>query len=337
MHNIAIVHFCYMINDWYEKLSNQLERAKLSGLYDAAKEYHLVVTDASKEKHRLESILSNYTKIKLDYHNDNKLYETYAIQKVHELGLANSNLNILYFHNKGVYNNGIKNYNSKEISVLKKESVLNFIEILEYFLIDKWEDCVNKLNEGYHIVGVNCVFGQWWGNFWWTRSEYLKTNEDFKFNENIDSRWKCERWIHIGNSIHATPEFKPYEFYHFWCDNYYTVIPKCFYDGTDRSKIDIIIHKAEYGYFAEAQHELQPLPLHENITYDVTDVIKQYFLSKEDCLFDVYLNQNILPIIEYPHIDKRLRIQYSINNDDIIYTASSIPDTQIQFITKIQL
>ena len=336
MPNTAVVHFCYMAGSWEDILSQQLSRVCQSGLYDYSNEYYLVVTDVNNEKEKLDNILINYPKIILEYHPNNRLYETLAIKKVQQLGRNNQDLNILYFFSKGVTNNGIKNYKTKEVSLLKQKSVKNYREILEYFLIDNWKECVDKLNEGYHIVGMNCVFGMWWGNFWWTRSEYVKSNEEFTFNEG-DSRWKCERWIHIGNPIHSTSEFKPYEFYHFWCDNYYTIIPKYLYDKTDKSSIKYNIHKAEYGYFAEAQHEAQPLPLDENIIFDITEQVKEYFEKSESNKFDIYIEQKDLPVIDYPNLDKRLRIYYSTNIDDTIYVVSSIPDTQPQFITKIQL
>lgn len=336
MSNIAVVHFCYMTNNWKDILCHQLLRVYQSGLYDHSDEYYLVVTDINNEKDKLDNLLINYPKIILDYYPDNKLYESNAIKKVQELSKHNQNLNILYIHAKGVSNNGIKNYKTKEVSLLKQESVKNYKEILEYFLIDNWKECVDKLNEGHHIVGVNCVFGMWWGNFWWTRSEYVKLNEEFTFNEG-DSRWKCERWIHIGNPIHPTPEFKPYEFYHFWCDNYFTIIPKYLYDKTDKSLIKYNIHKAEYGYFADAQHEAQPLPLDEDIVFDITEQVKEYFEKSNSSKFDIYIEQKDLPTIDHPNLDKRLRIYYSTNSNKTIYTASSIPDTQPQFISKIQL
>jgi hypothetical protein len=325
-----------MTNNWRDVLYHQLLRVYQSGLYDYINEYHLVVTDVNNEKDELDDLLVTYPKIILNYYPDNKLYETHAIQKVQQLGRDNENLNILYFHTKGVSNNGIKNYKTKEVSFLKQKSVENYKEILEYFLIDNWKDCIKKLNEGHHIVGVNCVWGMWWGNFWWTRSEYVKLNEEFTFNEG-DSRWKCERWIHIGNQIHPTPEFKSHEFYHFWCDNYFTIIPKYLYDKTDKSSIRYNIHKAEYGYFADAQHEAQPLPLDEDIVFDITEQVKEYFEKSNSSKFDIYIEQKDLPIINYPNLDKRLRIHYSTNLDNTVYIVSSIPDTQPQFISKIQL
>lgn len=334
MSNIALVHFCYMANDWEDRLTQQLNRIYNSGLYDELKEYYLVVTDVNNEKEKLDILLSKYPKIILEYYSNNKLYETYAIQKVHQLGLNNSNLNVLYIHVKGVFNN-LKNFKTKETSQQKKESIESFIEMLEYTLIDNWKKCIDKLNEGHHIVGVNCVYGMWWGNFWWTKSEYLKTNREFVFDENKDSRWKCERWIHIENPIHSTPDFKPYEFYHFWCDNYYTKFPKYLYDGTNKSTIQFNIQKAEYGYIAEAQHEMDFLPIDENVTIDVTEFFKKTYTNN----LDIYLYDK-LPLITNiePHWNLKLKIHYTTNIDpENIYFVSSIATTRLEEITKIQI
>lgn len=332
MDNIALVHFCYMINDWESKLKNQIDRIFKSGLYFSLKEYHLVVTDVSNQKQNLLEIIKNYPKINLSYFSNNSLYETNAIKKVEYLAFNNSNLNILYIHVKGITNYNIKNYKTKEISLQKAESVESFIEMLEHTLIDNWQRCVEKLNEGYNIVGLNCIGGWWWGNYWWSNSEYLKKGNKFTFDEIKDAgnRWKCERWVQVDNPLSHTIGFKKYEFYHFLCDPYYTLFPKYLYERN--SDIEFYIQKVEYGYFSEAQHEAQSIPLDYDIIKDVTHFFEKKYIGRLKLSYKDNF-PNIDDSVFKPHYEVKIKVYYNTNIDpENTYFVSSIPSNLKELI-----
>lgn len=348
MRDVVIVHYCYMVNDWYTKLINQLKRVYVSGLYKECTNYYLVVTDVNNEKFILDEILKIYSKITLLYYPNNQVYEGYAIQKIYELGLNNSNLNILYLQVRGITNT-LKNFNTKEPSALKKISVTYYVEMLEYFLVDNWKVCLDKLNNGYHMVGVNCIHGMWWGNMWWVSSDYLKTNEPYIIEEPEKNRWRAESWVVIKNPFHATPEYKSFEFYKHWCDTHYSVIPKYLYDGTDRNSLEFTIHKAEYGYFAEAQHEHQPMPWNTDYIVDVTNLVKSYISDYNIKFLDIYIDPSLLPKITFPKyredigievgddwwVDRKLKIYYSTNEDTNVYVVASMANQFPNIISKI--
>ena len=42
---IIVVLYCFMVDDWENRLNDQLNRMKSSLLYDESNEIHLVVTD----------------------------------------------------------------------------------------------------------------------------------------------------------------------------------------------------------------------------------------------------------------------------------------------------
>lgn len=267
---IAVVLYCYSINDWEERFKRQIERVKSSGLYDGADEIYVYISDPlNNSEEKIKNILLNYPKIILHYTTINHGEGYRAICKVDELGKQNDNYKILYFHTKGVFNK-YKNFVNQEIDDLKVKSVNCWVEMMEYFLIDNWKTCVDKLDE-YDTVGVTCNGNWWWGNFWWTKSSHLKKNipmSDFYGG----SRWQAEDWLHGANN--DKQNIKPYEFYKFYFDGHYSIIPKYFYDGTDISNIKINIIDAKFGYFSEQKDEGRGIQNEENKIFDVTEQIR---------------------------------------------------------------
>lgn len=102
----------------------------------------------------------------------------------------------LYFHTKGSAANYLNHLKSEEIAWRK---------YMEYFNIELWKKNV-KLLDDYDTVGVNYRKKNSWhldhysGNFWWSKSKYLKTLDDVnnvKINENRN-RYKAEMWVLSG-------------------------------------------------------------------------------------------------------------------------------------------
>lgn len=75
---------------------------------------------------------------------------------------------LLYFHTKGI--------------TRWSPTIQDWRELMEYFCIDRWQDAMAKLDEGYDAVGCNrnLVGPEWpdsWhfaGNFWWARVASLE-------------------------------------------------------------------------------------------------------------------------------------------------------------------
>jgi hypothetical protein len=68
----------------------------------------------------------------------------------------------------------------------------------DYFNIENWTDCIEKLDEGFDCCGVNWLpelnppcFS---GNYWWANSSYLKTLPRIN-NLNIQNLNRGEFWI----------------------------------------------------------------------------------------------------------------------------------------------
>ena len=320
---IAVVCYCYTINDWEEKLTRQINRIYSSGLYDNANELYLYISDPdNKFRSIVENILKEYPKFILDYTNINYGEGYLALCKVDDLARSSNDYKILYFHTKGVFNK-FKNFDTKEINTLKISGVECWVELLEHFVIDKWKDCVDKLDE-YDTVGVTNMGNWWWGNFWWVRSSHVQKNIPFKKYYN-GSRWVCEGWLHDSNT--EKNSIKPFEWFHFQYDPYYTIIPKYFYDGTDISQIQFNIVKAEYGYFAEQRDEGRRLGDVETKTIDVTDTTKELVGQQNNKRIYLHAFQVAKGIDPAQNKEKIVRITFRTNidpeNEYIISSFSS--------------
>ena len=113
---------------------------------------------------------------------------------------------VLYLHTKGIKHDK----NDKKIR--------DWREMMEYFLIDKWEECIELLKE-YDGVGCdlqeqkninNIAPTHFSGNFWWAKGEYLLKNKDrlgqqkYKYDSNLQSFVLDEK---VDNSTFPSVEF----------------------------------------------------------------------------------------------------------------------------------
>ena len=125
---------------------------------------------------------------------------------------------------------------SKGVSKLNQRGRINPIKswrnYMEYFIIDKYNNCIVELNSGVDAVGVklrptpkgnpNNTLMFWWGksnispipkhfsgNFWWSKSDYIKKLPDIKILSKYD-RHEAEFWIGYMNgnlkSLHDSKE-----------------------------------------------------------------------------------------------------------------------------------
>lgn len=113
----------------------------------------------------------------------------------------------LYLHHKGV------SYENEP----EDSPNADFRRLLEYFNIQQWRECIEALDRGYDVSGVNWwdAYGAWHfpGNFWWAKSSYLKTlpelvpphTVDYKRQLTVgsfDDEWyraEAEVWIGLNN------------------------------------------------------------------------------------------------------------------------------------------
>jgi hypothetical protein len=266
---IAVVYYVSLMNDWKERTQMIFDRMKTSGLYDAAAELYFVAADTENKFDEMISFMKEYPKFIIEYEPRNLGSEYRGVKRVEEIGRRKDDYNILYLHSKGVYNKFVNVSNKEGIHQLKVDGVNSWLDLMTYYTVDKWTECVEKLQEGYDTAGTRNVHRWWWGNFWWATSKHIKQLKPF----NPGSRWDCESWIHEGRPNAEWENIKFHEQYKFSYHPYYTVLPRYVYDDSDKSDITYVIHKAEYGCFNEQQDEGRPLP-GTPVVVDVTDAIK---------------------------------------------------------------
>jgi hypothetical protein len=105
---------------------------------------------------------------------------------------------VLFFHTKGITHDDIPNRDWRNY--------------MEYFTIERWRDCIAKLDEGYDCCGVlwNCdqagnYHPHFSGAFWWATTDYINTLDHSYLTS--ANRYDGEFWI--GTNKKA----KVYEFH----------------------------------------------------------------------------------------------------------------------------
>ena len=334
---IYVCFYCFAVNDWKERLTNQIRRMKNSGLYDAAKSIHLYISgeqpisdvienpNEGPQKEEAEKILLDFPKIELNYTAYNYQEGFLALSKIHQLSQEDPNGKFLYFHTKGVFNK-YKNFETKEIDESKIESLNSWVEMLEYFTIDRWQDCVDKLSE-HELTGMISYHGWWWGNFWWAASSYISNCVDYGDGGGRD-RWCSEAWLHETNE--NRDNVKRFEFYPVLIDYGFCKIPKYFYNNSvNKDDVQINILKAEYGYFG-VQRDEGRLPPVEAVLFDVTDKVKE-MMERDEIQPNALFDHDIAPHLNKCQHPVELKITFTTNIDpENIYYISSYANNSIR-------
>jgi len=299
---IDIVYHCYLVGNWKQIVSSQLLRLKDSGLYDAADSIYVTINLSEGTEEEFNELTKDYSKLNKEFFVNNGA-EYPAVKKVREIGLS-KDTKIFYFHTKGVSNTYSK-YESKEISTEKINNILSWKECLEYFLIDKWEESVKKLDE-YDNVGVTCNGGWFWGNFWWTQSKHLqRTNE-----VSMGTRWAYEAWLNEG--ITGVNNF---EWYKFTYNPYVTNIDESWYKtGSEYEGQKIVLHKATYGtpsFEIDEGYTNSVL----DVTNDVTDIVSALLEKEDNMLFNIHIDNNTMGGDPIHMTRKFLMLEFSPEND----------------------
>ena len=222
MKKIVIVYHAFLYGDHYMDLITEQLRsiilAKHTGeglegnLFHACSKLYVGVIDYPKKKpgngvEWLSKFLSftgskqestkGKDKIELVVYNDN-LHEARTMMWIRDYAKANPGDYILYFHTKGITKN--------------TQPSTDWRKYMEYFVLENWKDCVQKLDEGYDCCGVmwnkDTPIGyhpHFSGTFWWANTNYINTlDHSYLFNENREDR---EFWIGTN------PKAKVFEFH----------------------------------------------------------------------------------------------------------------------------
>jgi hypothetical protein len=160
------IHVC-CIGSYEEIFNDLIFKIKTSGLYHVVKEIRCCVL--GKTDNVKPFIFNKDPKIVLKSCSDELLlYETFTINRIYEDSKKES-FYCLYLHTKGVTR-------SEDIFVK------HWVDYMCYFNIYNYERCI-KLLENNDTVGVELLYKQdtvfdnpchYSGNFWWSKSSYIK-------------------------------------------------------------------------------------------------------------------------------------------------------------------
>ena len=214
----------YLINNWRIILENQLNLIKSNGLYDEMTNMYLLAYGENhwKELIKLIRIYDVDDKI-ITLSIDENFYEYPTLQKLYKFANIEQDSYIFYFHLKGVW--------SSTDTTRNKNAIESWRKCLEYFNIEKWQNCIEKLKDGYEVAGALYNYNEkeplFSGNFWWTTSDYVKKLKYPKYDESKnpylgtpedDGTWcrvECEKWINtIPNKFYNFYIPKDYGFYY---------------------------------------------------------------------------------------------------------------------------
>lgn len=162
---------------------------------------HSVMNPINFEEKVREYISLRYPFVKIRDVRDvieHNIYEGQTLKLLHEES-ANGDYDICYIQNKGA----ISGFTAM---------VANWRDLLNHYIINEWSTCVKHLRD-YDLVGIadrNCSNIMLSGNFWWAKSEYIRTLAN-PINSNIymqdenfhpwgpSYRYAFEHWVAKGN------------------------------------------------------------------------------------------------------------------------------------------
>lgn len=201
----------YLKNDFSHILLNKFKKFKASGLYEKANKIYLTLFgDIEQHQEFLSDLKDLY--IKIEYVNiTNKEFQNEADTLNFMIKKAEGyekNTPMLYVHTKGA------SYTHPNI----KKNINAWVRYLDLYTINKWEECVDALENndaagGFYVEDPK----HFQGNFWWANSSYLK-NLPRVNNLNITHLNRGEFWI-LSNTdkVYALSGVTPVDMYH----NYY--------------------------------------------------------------------------------------------------------------------
>lgn len=199
------MYHVFCVNRWVDLVNEQLASCKDSGLLSkTTKLFISCVYTTEADIDDLKEIIGKY---RVDFEitvalpvQDNQ-FEFPALEYIHDRALK-EDFYIYYFHTKGVSYTAksANSYPSPKLEKLKRCSDA-WRKMMEYFIFCKHNVAINVL-KSYDTYG--CKFDDpivppfhykyYAGNFWWSKSSYIKTLPPFSDREKQNRYW-AENWL----------------------------------------------------------------------------------------------------------------------------------------------
>jgi hypothetical protein len=194
---ILVFSHNYINYNWRPIVEDQLSLLNSSGLYrEADRIYYCCFAEKIEELHKFIDLVKSYdslNKISVVVHPFNDC-EKQTLILIENISKNYDDARICYYHTKGVSSLQVHpemNLNYRDVESWRR--------LMEYFVIEKWRDTVQKLEDH---DNAGCLHATWKspafvmtyfsGNFWWSKTSYIRKLPSMKDREN----WiGCETWI----------------------------------------------------------------------------------------------------------------------------------------------
>lgn len=208
---IIIAYHAYLFGANYMTMMTEQFRLLIhSGLFNAADKIYIGVVDTpgKKPENGIEWVnhfftfasskeVNQLSKVEIVFYPDNKEMRD-TLKWIKDYSKENPDDYILFFHMKGITRNS--------------KAVEDWRRYMEYFTIENWKDCIQKLDEGYDCCGILWnkdtpigYFPHFSGAFYWAKASYINTLK----HEYLDSEWRFHMEFWIGSN----PDAKVFEFH----------------------------------------------------------------------------------------------------------------------------
>jgi len=157
---------------WNEVMSDQMTKMSESGLLDRIDELHVCTNGKESSFNAARKAMSEYSNIYWQHVNEHSLIGEYPTLNVLKryCDTHTEEFLVMYVH-------------LKSLSAWGDANRLDWRHYMDYWQLERWEDCVNVLLQGYETAGINFndkpnVQNDNWphysGNFWWARASYIR-------------------------------------------------------------------------------------------------------------------------------------------------------------------
>jgi hypothetical protein len=194
---LAIFYHIGQVGIWTPIYQSQIHRLYASGLVKESSHIHFGVNGDQE--------LFNVPEKTIIRRNTYWKEETETLISLKNFAEENPDYKILYFHTKGA-SKGTLDSQSWRL-------------MMEYFVIDRWKECVEYLND-YDCVGQTWLIlgdtiwgnggtipntdnvGHYPGNFWWANASHINRLND----KYLESDYRLDREFWIGSGINYKPK-----------------------------------------------------------------------------------------------------------------------------------
>lgn len=220
INNICFIHSCNLYNETFV-LNSLLEVIMNSNLKDQLD--YIYIINVGQPIIKDDNLNYHDEKINvINYSTNPELYEFPTLNLIHTFSKFHQNTNVLYLHTKGA--------SYKE----EYDYIRDWRNFMMHFLVEKSEFCLDCLNF-YDTVGSNYLDNprpHYSGNFWWAKSNYIRTLPPLKLDDNKENRHDCEFWI-----LNDRKGVRPFATYNTNINHYEEPCPRSCYDNPETQKL----------------------------------------------------------------------------------------------------